>query len=316
MARPLRLEFAGAVYHVTARGNERRQIFREKSDYRKLFEILCQVKERYQLIFYAYVFMPNHYHLLVETRGANLTRAMHFIQTLYTIYFNRKYARVGHLFQGRYRALIVDRENYLLELTRYIHLNPLRAGLVHKVENYRMSSSRDYLGMRAGEVVNTDWILSRFSAEKQKAQRMYKQFCMEGRGITWDKIREKIYGQLIVGTKEFTQEIKQRISKVKIDREIPLCRKLKERKSKEEILTLVSNHYGISMDKIFKNKGGPRKMAIYFLRKYTDMRLKILSDIFGGLHYSSITKIVKRLEEKCKIDRRLSNILKRIESKI
>jgi REP element-mobilizing transposase RayT len=130
MARPLRIEFAGALYHVTARGNERKAIYRDDADRSRFLDGVRRAVDRFHLLLHANVLMDNHYHLLVETLEANLSQAMRDLDGNYAQYFNRAHRRVGHLFQARYKAILVDRDTYLLELSRYIHLNPVRAGMV------------------------------------------------------------------------------------------------------------------------------------------------------------------------------------------
>ena len=130
MARPLRIEFEGALYHVTSRGNARQHIFLHDSDRKKFFDVLADVVERFQWICHAYCLMDNHYHLVIETPEANLSRGMRQLNGVYTQVFHRRHGRVGHLFQGRYKAILVEKESYLLELAKYVVLNPVRAGLV------------------------------------------------------------------------------------------------------------------------------------------------------------------------------------------
>jgi REP element-mobilizing transposase RayT len=140
MARPLRVEYEGAVYHVTARGNERRKIFFTEVDYTKFVKYLTESKKKFNINIHCYVLMSNHYHLIIETPEANLSKAMHYINSSYTTYINVNKKRSGHLFQGRYKSIIIDADNYLLELSRYIHLNPVRAGMVQKPADYQYSS--------------------------------------------------------------------------------------------------------------------------------------------------------------------------------
>jgi REP element-mobilizing transposase RayT len=140
MSRPLRIEYPGATYHITARGNERADIFRDNNDRQKLLEQLQIALQRYAIVIHAYVLMGNHYHLLLETPEGNMSQAMHFINGNYTGYFNHRHRRVGHLFQGRYKGLLVEKESYLLSLSRYIHLNPVRAGIVEYPEEYHWSN--------------------------------------------------------------------------------------------------------------------------------------------------------------------------------
>ena len=137
MARPLRVEFDNAIYHVTSRGNDRKKIFLSKWDYVKFTEYLAGAKEKYGILVHAYVLMGNHYHLILQTPQPNLSQVMQYINGSYTTYFNIKRNRSGHLFQGRYKAIVVDADEYLLELSRYIHLNPVRANMVEDPVNYR-----------------------------------------------------------------------------------------------------------------------------------------------------------------------------------
>lgn len=157
MPRPVRVEFAGAVYHVMARGNERREIFRDDKDRQRFLEAVGEAVERFGVVVHVYCLMPNHYHLVVETPRANLSQAMAWLQTTYTVRFNRRHRRSGHLFQGRYKAHVVDADAYAQELVRYIHLNPVRprskhiriaAERIKELNRYRWSSHREYAGWR------------------------------------------------------------------------------------------------------------------------------------------------------------------------
>ncbi|MCH8056115.1 MAG: transposase, partial [Deltaproteobacteria bacterium] len=157
MARPLRIEYPGATYHVTSRGNERKAIFRGDLDRRKFLELLSSSVEQFILQLHAYVFMDNHYHLLVETPEGGLSRAVRYLNGVYTQYFNRRHRRVGHLFQGRYKAILIDKDSYLAELSRYIHLNPwrVRSGVKDPLR-YRWSSLRAYDREGEGTVMASD----------------------------------------------------------------------------------------------------------------------------------------------------------------
>jgi len=181
MARQLRIEYEGGFYHVTSRGNQRQRIFWSARDRERLKMVLERTKERYGYLLHAYVFMSNHYHLLMETPHANLHQIMQNINTSYTVFVNKKYDRFEHLFQGRYKAFIVDKDKYLLALSRYIHLNPVRAGVVKSCEQYRWSSYQEYLNGRRGETLtDTDEILGLFSGQRSVAVRKYKEFVEAG----------------------------------------------------------------------------------------------------------------------------------------
>lgn len=152
MSRPLRIEYPGAFYHVTARGNERKDIFADDRDQERFLFYVNAAFERYKARIHAYCLMSNHYHLLIETPVGNLAQTMRHINGLYTTYFNVKRNRNGHLFQGRYKAILVEKDEYAGELSRYIHLNPVRAKIVERPEDYEWSSYRSYIETKRGQV--------------------------------------------------------------------------------------------------------------------------------------------------------------------
>lgn len=316
MARAIRIEFEDAFYHVTARGNEKRVIFKDSEDYKELIEIFMQAKRKYSVIICCYVLMSNHYHLLIGTPNGNLTKAMKFIQTKYAIYFNHRHRRSGHLFQGRYKALLVDKENYFLELSRYIHLNPLRAKVVRRLKDYPWSSYPEYIGIRGSELIEPGIILEEISRNEADSYKSYREFCYEGKGANWEEFKKDIYGGFILASKRVTQEIKERLKKIKVSEEVPQIRKLKTRKSKEKILKEVSKYYKRPVSEVLRKKGEPRKVAIYLLRKHTDLDLRMISELVGGIHYSGISKIVSRLENESKSNSKLHKALCQIEVEI
>ena len=182
MTRPLRLEFPGALYHVTSRGNRRNPIFRDDGDRRAWLEILGRVCERHHFVIHSFCQMTNHYHLLVETVEANLSQGMRQLNGVYTQHFNWRHSLVGHLFQGRYKAILVQKESYLLELSRYIVLNPLRAKLVSSLDDWRWSSH--YFAGQEGPPswLECDWLLSRFGNARSAAVSAYRAFVLAGLG--------------------------------------------------------------------------------------------------------------------------------------
>ena len=198
MARPLRLEFADALYHVTARGNERRAIFLGDLDAdRTLFlSTLAQTVERFDWVCHAYCLMTNHYHLLIETPDANLSKGMRQLNGVYTQHVNRSHGRVGHLFQGRYKGILVEKEAYLLELARYIVLNAVRAGMVTTPEDWPWSSYRATAGIDAtSPFLTTDWLLRAFAERREAAMAAYRRFVADGIGAAspWLALENQIF---------------------------------------------------------------------------------------------------------------------------
>ena len=181
MARPLRVEFSGAIYHLTSRGNARQKVFFTDADRELFLDTLSQVVSRYGWICHAYYLMANHYHLLVETPKANLSLGMRQLNGMYTQSFNRRHNRVGHLFQGRFKAILVEKESYLLELCRYIVLNPVRVKGKGEIGAWKWSSYRATAGLASvPEFLSTDWILEQFGKNRAKAQKRYRAFVREG----------------------------------------------------------------------------------------------------------------------------------------
>ncbi len=184
MTRPLRLEFAGALYHVTSRGDHREDIFLCDDDRLDWLEVLGTVCDRFNWVIHAFCQMSNHYHLLLETVDGNLSKGMRQLNGIYTQRFNRRHRLVGHLFQGRYKAILVQKEAYLLELTRYVVLNPLRARMVNVLEDWLWSSYPVTMGLEAcPRWQDTDWLLGQFGTERSKARQIFRQFVLEGKGL-------------------------------------------------------------------------------------------------------------------------------------
>lgn len=204
MARPLRLEFAGALYHVTSRGNERKSIFLDEADFDGFLQILSEVCERYNWVIHSYCLMTNHYHLLVETPDANLSKGMRQLNGVYTQWFNRKHRRVGHLFQGRYKAILVDKDSYLLELSRYIILNPIRAHMVDNLSEWPWSSWRFVmLETEAPAWLAIDTMLLQFSKYRAIARRKFAHFVEQGKGVNpWKNISNQVF----LGSDDFVKE--------------------------------------------------------------------------------------------------------------
>ena len=210
MARKPRIEFEGGLYHVITRGNQRQQIFRATADNERYLKILEDYKLKYDFLIYAYVLMENHVHLLMETKEAPLSKILQGINQRYTMYFNHRYATVGHLFQGRYKAILCEKDAYLLSLVKYIHMNPVRAGSAKSPGEYRWSSHLSYIGQtRSRGIVDSELVLKMFGDDKRKATRAYHGYMEEKETLR----REDVYAtvdQRIVGDERFVEEVKTR----------------------------------------------------------------------------------------------------------
>ena len=234
MARPLRVEFKGALYHVTARGNAKQDIFLTDRDRTRFLYWLKEVVLMHGLVLYAYCLMDNHYHLLLETPNANLSKAMRDLNGNYTQDFNARHDRVGHLFQGRYKAFVVEKMSYLLELIRYIVLNPVRAGFVKHPREWKWSS----YNATAGHIKNPEWIhvdetLRFFSKNRKTAQQAYRGFVKEG--INGEDPHEAVRHGFILGDEQFTHAIWEMTNGVEDIKEYPREERIVGRPSLKEI---------------------------------------------------------------------------------
>lgn len=272
MARPLRIEYAGAVYHVTGRGNERQDIFRDDRDRIKFLEIVHQVCDRFNWLCHAYCLMTNHYHLLVETIDPTLSRGMRQLNGVYTQAFNRHHSRVGHLFQGRFKAILVEKDAYLLELCRYIVLNPVRANMVRSAKDWKWSSYRATAGMEGPFLLLTvDWILSQYDTHRLKAQKEYRHFVPAGRETSpWKDLK----GQIYLGTDAFVESL-PKPSKLQ---EVPRHQRLVGRPSLVEILRQADDNVAIA--EAYREHG------------YT---MKEIADHLN-VHYATISRRLRRHE--------------------
>ena len=285
MSRPLRIEFPGAVYHITARGNEKKAIFRNDQDKKSYLELLALVVKRFHWLCHGYCLLGNHYHLLIETLESNLSRGMKQLNGIYTQKFNNKYKRVGHLFQGRYKAILVEKESYLLELSRYIVLNPVRAGIVSQLGEWPWSNYCAIIGkVKKPEFLIIDWILSQFSLDKKKAIEEYKQFVISGYNTEFPY--NELVGQIILGSEGFLKKVSNYLSQESKDnmQEVP----------RKQQLSLLPQ-----LDEIFQEevgKGTPRDNIIYMVYYDYNFTMREIGE-YLGLHYTTISRVINRCEK-------------------
>jgi putative transposase len=202
MTRPLRLEFAGALYHVTSRGDRKNAIFYDDADRLAWLSVLAAVCKRFNFVVHAYCQMNNHYHLMVETIDGELARGMRQLNGAYSQYFNLRHDLVGHVFQGRYKAILVQKESYLLELSRYIVLNPIRAGIAASLADWRWSSHPYFMRTEGKPAwLETDWLLSHFGTDRGRARRAYNAFILNGHGLV-SPLRA-VQHQMLLGDSSF-----------------------------------------------------------------------------------------------------------------
>ncbi len=274
MSRPLRLEFAGALYHVTSRGDQREDVFVDEQDRQAWLDTLTHCCERFNWIIHAWCQMINHYHLVIETPEANLSAGMRQLNGVYTQAFNRRHNRVGPVYQGRFKAILIERDRYLLELLRYVVLNPVRAGLVKHVADWPWSSYAAMMGEAPKpQWLETQWALAQFATQSKTQRARYAEFVDQGlsRGRIWDALKKQIF----LGTDAFAEAMQNRLlvdTKGK-QKEIPRAQRRALAKSLE--------YY---RDTFPDAKDGMR--AAYATGDYT---LQQVADAFG-VHYSTVSR--------------------------
>ena len=321
MARPLRIEYPGAFYHVISRGISREDIFRSERDKEKFLEYLEKISERFSIIIHTYCLMSNHYHLLIETPEPNLSKSIQWLNVSYAINFNRKYKRSGHLFQGRFRAILIDADAYLKQLSRYIHLNPVKANLVSAAGQYRWSSYPAFVGKLTPPMfLETGWLLSNFGNSRRVAQKNYKDFVEKVNIKTLTNPSKHITEGVILGDTDFVNWIKDTfLSERKDDKEIPQLRHLKPKVSLEAIVVQTSKELKCDVEDILKkgrklNKA--REIAIHLARDLSGLSGKELGNYFGGVSGALISIMYNRIANESAKNKKLRNRIVRLRKRI
>ena len=276
MGRKPRVHFPGALYHVISRGNQRQDIFLDDKDRTAYLSYLSEYKARYSIEVYAYALMRNHTHLLFEVHELPLSRLMQSLLFRYARYFNKRYGQGGHLFQGRYRAILCDKDAYLLELVRYIHLNPVRAKVVANPEHYLWTSHLSYLGKRKADFVDVDFVLEQFGKKRVLGREKYKEFILEELNSGYQERFYEVKDQRYLGEEEFIGRIeKNKESGESVVYEIPI----------EVIAREVSKASGVALDRLFsltRERPGAhgRGMVAYLARVLAGQRVKDIAEHF------------------------------------
>lgn len=312
MARQLRIEYSGAFYHVIQRGIERKNIFTADKDKKKLLSCLDKAHIAYKALFHTYVLMDNHYHLILETPMSNLSKIMHYVNTSYAAYYNARHKRIGPLYQGRFKAILVQDDGYLHHLSRYIHLNPVRCNITKLPEEYPWSSYRYFVSNDIPPTwLNVDFILSLFNGNISKARNMYAEFVLDGIGSEKDVISNNTHNGLVLGSNDFFEFVKNKFITQEDSYELPVLKEIKAataptlgsiKKTVEEI--------------VYGNDKLKRKLAIYLSRKHTHNTLKQIANFYGNINYTGVSQLFKRTEELKRKDSRLDALLTKLEARI
>lgn len=304
MGRSLRIEYPGAYYHVTSRGNERKDVFKSQKDREQFLQYLESAVNRYGAVIHAYCLMSNHYHLLLETPAGNVSKIMQHINGAYTNYFNVKRKRSGHLFQGRYKAIVIEADEYAQHLSRYIHLNPVRTSMVDRPEEYRWSSYLEYVGIRKRpQWLETSLILDYFGKGDERFGN-YRKFVEELLGRDYESPLSAVVAATILGSESFVSDLTERhVDGKQHDRELAAARKLM---TKPSLQTILEGVQGISTSsRITKNAG------IYLCHRYSGAGLKEIGEQFG-IKESAVSQSSRRFAQVLERDKELLKMVERV----
>ena len=310
MGRQLRIEYPGAYYHVTSRGNERRDVFKSQKDREQFISYLESAVVRYGAVIHAYCLMSTHFHILIETPSGNLSQIMQHINGAYTIYFNTKRKRSGHLFQGRYKAILIEADEYAAELSRYIHLNPVRAGMVTKPEEYPWSSYRDYVGERKSPGwLKTGFILGYFGNKASDSEGKYRKFVEDLLDKEYDSPLDTAVAATMLGGVEFIREMTEtHIDGKHLDRDLAALRTLSNHPTMDTIIQAVKSVIG-------EHERLAEKASIHLCHKYSGAKLKEIGERFG-IGQSAVTQASRRFAQQLDGDGTLKKQVEQIERSI
>jgi putative transposase len=299
MSRPLRIEYPDAWYHIMNRGGRYKPIFEDKNDYSMFLELLREAIEIFNIKVTAFCLMQNHYHLLIQTPKANISRSMRHINGVYTQRFNNIHGYDGHLFRGRYKSILIDADSYLLKVMRYIHRNPITAGLTENLD-YTWSSHKAYLSdSKKWDWISRDKILVMLSRNKSLQRTVYRDFVKESDNDDFSAIYKKRKLPAILGSERFLKLIKEDFFKKKKHIEVPESRILTP--EKDEIMSAVSKEYEVSISDLKVSKRGQmneaRNVAMYLMRHLRGDKLSEICKEFGLKKDSSAGSIVDRVKK-------------------
>ncbi len=285
MARPLRIEFPGAIYHVTSRGNERKDVFRDDKDRTIFLDILSRCCNLFNWRCHAYCLMGNHYHLIIETVDSTLSKGMRHLNGVYTQKFNWNHNRVGHIFQGRFKAILIEKETHLLEVCRYVVLNPVRAKMTGQPEGWQWSSYRGTAHLTTPAVfLTTDWILQQFGEQPETAQRRYREFVKDG--IGGSSIWEDVRSQILLGDDGFVDEFSDVAKGIEELTEVPKSQRFLHRPSLEQLFP----------NETRQNKKLRDRLVAEAVESHGYDQKEVADHL--QLHYSTVSRIVGRNNSK------------------
>lgn len=317
MSRPLRIEYPGAWYHVMNRGRRAEDVFLDKEDYEGFLELLKESSEMWNVRIAAYCLMSNHYHMLIQTPDANLSRFMRHVNGVYTQRFNWFHGCDGHLFRGRFKSILVDKDAYLLQLVRYIHRNPLEAAIVDNLDTYKWSSHKGYISRaKKWDWLSKDFVLSMLTKDKRQQRRAYRQFIAKGNTEEMVQVFAGKRLPWLLGSERFMDWVKDRFFKGKYHEEVPDSRGLAP--DREKIKKEVCRFYQVKQDDLLRSKRGvfnePRNVAIFLSRRVRGDRLDEIGRDFNLKRYSSVSTVIEQTKAQISRDRKLRQRVEKLKA--
>ncbi len=308
MARPLRVEFEGAIYHLCTRGNARQRIFWDDRDRTRFLELLDESRQRFEGAIFCFVLMGNHVHLIAQTHRPNLGRWMHWLNVSYTTFFNRRHKSSGHLFQGRYKSFLVQEGDYLLGLSRYIHLNPVRGVSLgrgtpserrERLRAFRWSSYSGYAGLkRPYPFVQEEMVLGELGGARKGERLRYRRFVEEGLVREVENPFAAVRWQAVLGNERFVQKVRDRVRGLhKERREITSLRKATPSMEPAKVLNKVAKKYQLDPKRLLaRGERGlqARNVAMWMIWETGAKSLREIGELFGGLDYAAVAQRIRR----------------------
>jgi REP element-mobilizing transposase RayT len=310
MSRPLRIQYQGAVYHVMNRGTARQATLHDEEDGRVFLNTLGEARRQWDIEVFAYCLMRNHYHLCLRTPRGNLSRVMRHVDGMYTQRFNRRHARDGSLFRGRYKAILIDVDEYLAQVVRYIHLNPVGAGLVRYPEEYRHSSHRYYLQTKHQPTwLNIDALLEQFGD-----RRAFHEFVLSGNEEDLERFYQSGRQSPVLGGEEFVERIRKPLSQ--LTPEHPRYQRRGVQASAQSLIRRIAEVYRVSTDEVLQGIRGKeneaRKVAMYLVRRCCDRTLKETAALFGLGSYGAVGWCCHGVQRKMERERRFKHQVEKL----
>jgi putative transposase len=317
MARPLRIEYPGAVWHVMHRGNDKQDIFRSDGDHLLFESMLEEAVQRFGWILHGFTPMTNHYHLIIETPTMTLSRGMQWLNSKYAQRFNRIHGRCGALYQGRFKSVAVDKETYLLELMRYVALNPVRAGMVERPEDYRWGSYRITAGYaEPRDWVGSSWTLRQFGEDVESQQREYRKFVEAGAHITRSPLEDCV-NQIYLGSGQWLQEMRARVESEPRSKEHPGPQRFVGHASIEKVVETVATAFQTTPEEIAARRGGEAREITAWLGCYESMLpLHKIGRVLGLRSASRVSTLIQRCDRRRKQDPLLRNTVDRCREQL